>query len=361
MLHSYSAVRRQSPIEPNAPEPQILDHLTQQAKILPQIARGVCYRLASDVLWAFYQSVTQQLEAEGSKGSGGHQLAELHALSCCLKAVCTADALEGIDVLRKSCGGHGYMASANFDSIHGLAAAAFTYEGEHTVLLLQTARFLMRQYTDSLKRKVLPTSVSYLRNASPLSWDDNLLENVARALEISAAGQLREAWQWQQDQRLRIGHTEQQANNLAGRRLTAAATLHGHVYLARNAIKQLPQLRNSVNRELYELVEQLVELFVLDTFLRQLGAILKFNSIGGRQLQQLEHRYEQLLGELRPNAVALVDGFDLHDRVLGSTLGCWDGRVYERLMEEARRNPLNQEAVNPSYQTHLKPLLQCKL
>lgn len=354
MPYSYSAVRRQSPIEPDAKEPQILDHLTQQAKILPHIARGICYRLAADVLWDFYQRVMQQVETKDGAGP----LAELHAVSCCLKAVCTQDALEGIDVLRKSCGGHGYMASGNFDSIHGLAAAAFTYEGEHTVLLLQTARFLMRQFTAAIKRKVLPASVSYLRNASPLSWGGNLLENAARALEISASGQLHDAWQWQQEQRQTHNRTEQQANNFAGRRLVAAATLHGHAYLVRNALDQLAQLKRITNQGLFELLQQLVELFVLDTFQRQLGAILKWNSVSGKQLEQVEQRYEQLLGALRLNAVALVDGFDFHDRVLNSTLGCWDGRVYERLFEEARRNPLNQEAVNHSYHTHLKALLQ---
>ncbi|KAH8384986.1 hypothetical protein KR093_004302, partial [Drosophila rubida] len=361
----YSAVRRQSPIEPHEAEPQILDHLTQQVKVLPQVARGVCYRLAADVLWAFYQRVMTQLASKQTEAAAGRELAELHALSCCLKSVCTLDAAEGIDVLRKACGGHGYLASANFDSIQGLANAAVTYEGEYTVLLLQTARFLQRQYVDGLKRKVLPASVAYLRDASRLSWsNNNLLENVARALEISATEQVRDAWQWQQTQRKHGQYTQEQLTNLAGRRLTAAASLHGHVYLVRNCIKQLKQLQNSSNNlkpELLEILQQLIELFVLDTLLRQLGAVLKWNSISGRQLQQVEQRYEQLLQQLRPNAVALVDGFDFHDRVLGSTLGCHDGRVYERLMEHARGNPLNQQVVNRSYHTHLRPLMQGKL
>ncbi|EDW00371.1 probable peroxisomal acyl-coenzyme A oxidase 1 [Drosophila grimshawi] len=359
----YAAVRRQSPIEPNAPEPQILNHLTQQAKILPEIARGVCYRLAANDLWSFYQRTMQQIteKGKGTPGGGEGQLAELHALSCCLKSVCTQDAVDGIDVLRKSCGGHGYMASANFDSIHGLACAAFTYEGEHTVLLLQTARFLMRQYANANAKKELPASICYLRNAAQLSWGSDLLENVARALEISATEQVREAWQWQLEQRTRGGHTEEQATNLAGRRLIAAATLHGHVQLVRNSMRQMLELKRCVNPQLGEVLQQLVELFVLDTCLRQLGAVLKWNSIGAEQLQQLEQRYEQLLAALRSNAVAIVDGFDFDDRVLGSTLGCHDGRVYERLMEEARRNPLNQEPVNATYQTHLKPLLKGKL
>ncbi|KAM8720799.1 hypothetical protein ACLKA7_006788 [Drosophila subpalustris] len=356
----YSAVRRQSPIEPNLAEPQILDHVTQQEKVLPQVARGVCYRLAADVLWTFYQRVMDQLAHKDPEAAGGRELAELHALSCCLKSVCTLDAAEGIDVLRKSCGGHGYLSSANFDSIQGLASAAVTYEGEYTVLLLQTSRFLLRSYVDGLKRKLLPASVCYLRNNAPLSWGSNLLENAARALEISTTEQVRAAWQFKEDQRKRGNHSEQQATNLAGRRLAAAASLHGHAYLARNSIRALQGL-GGLKPELAKPLQQLIELFVLDTFQRQLGAVLKWNSISKHQLQLVEQRFEQLLQELRPNAVAIVDGFDFHDRVLGSTLGCHDGRVYERLMEHARGNPLNQESVNRSYQTHLRPLLLGKL
>lgn len=358
-------MRRQSPIEPNGAEPQILDHVTQQAKILPQVARGVCYRLAADGLWTFYQRVMQQIAqasvVESKRGS--RELPELHALSCCLKSVCTHDAAQGIDVLRKACGGHGYLASSNFDSIQGLANAAVTYEGEYTVLLLQTARFLLRQYVDGQKRRVLPSSVRYLRNTAALRWGPNLLENVARALEISTTAEVRQAWQQKEKKTRRDGHSEQQASNLVGRRLTAAASLHGHTFLVRNAIDQLAQLQRTgaINAKLGALLQQLVELFALDTFLRELGALLKWNNISARQMEQVEQRYEQLLQQLRPNAVALVDGFDFHDRVLGSTLGSYDGRIYERLMEHARSNPLNQEPVNPSYRQHLQPLLRGKL
>jgi len=130
-------VRRQSRIDGDQPEVSVLDHITQQAKILPQIARGVSYRLVSDWLWRFYEQVLGQLEDEAA--GGRNSLPELHALSCCLKAVATDEASEGVDLLRKSCGGHGFLSSANFDSIYGLTAAAYTYEGEYTVLLLQTA------------------------------------------------------------------------------------------------------------------------------------------------------------------------------------------------------------------------------
>ena len=64
-------------------------------------------------------------------------LAELHQLACGLKALVSAEVTESIDLLRRSCGGHGYMACSNFPRLFGLASATMTYEGENTVLQLQ--------------------------------------------------------------------------------------------------------------------------------------------------------------------------------------------------------------------------------
>lgn len=65
-----------------------------------------------------------------------------------------------------------------------------------------------------------------------------------------------------------------------------------------------------------------------------------------------------VLANIRPNAVGLVDGFDFPDRVLGSALGVYDGNVYEKLYEEAKKSPLNQEPVNKSFHLYLKPYMQ---
>lgn len=65
---------------------------------------------------------------------------QLHALSCGLKALSSADATRGIDVCRLACGGHGYLASSNLPRIYTTTTAAITYEGENTVMWLQVAR-----------------------------------------------------------------------------------------------------------------------------------------------------------------------------------------------------------------------------
>jgi Acyl-CoA oxidase. len=80
-----------------------------------------------------------------------------------------------------------------------------------------------------------------------------------------------------------------------------------------------------------------------------------------QDISALQNWMENLLEALRPNAVGIVDSFDFHDRVLSSTLGSWDGRVYERLFEEASKSPLNKESVNESFHKYLKPFLKSNL
>ncbi len=54
----------------------------------------------------------------------------------------------------------------------------------------------------------------------------------------------------------------------------------------------------------------------------------------------------QLLGKIRPNAVALVDAFDYHDIQLGGgVLGRYDGQVYDNMYRWAKSSPLNKTEV----------------
>jgi len=68
----------------------------------------------------------------------------------------------------------------------------------------------------------------------------------------------------------------------------------------------------------------------------------------------------ELLTRLRPNAVGLVDSFDLRDEVIGSVLGCYDGQVYERLLASAMLSPLNAKPVHDSFNSSLSNLIKAK-
>mmetsp|Transcript_10061 Transcript_10061/g.25631 ORF Transcript_10061/g.25631 Transcript_10061/m.25631 type:complete len:142 (+) Transcript_10061:183-608(+) len=75
-----------------------------------------------------------------------------------------------------------------------------------------------------------------------------------------------------------------------------------------------------------------------------------------RAAAELRPTMLELERRLRPDAVALVDAFDYDDRILNSTLGRKDGKVYEALYEAAQRGI--QEFSDPfkGYE-HLEPFL----
>ena len=76
----------------------------------------------------------------------------------------------------------------------------------------------------------------------------------------------------------------------------------------------------------------------------------------------LHSKYIDLLAAIRPQALNLVDSFDIRDEILNSALGCWDGNVYQRIFDEAAKSPLNNTAVHQeSFQKYLKPLMKSNI
>jgi acyl-CoA oxidase len=67
--------------------------------------------------------------------------------------------------------------------------------------------------------------------------------------------------------------------------------------------------------------------------------------LNSQQVSLLETSVLDLLKELRPNAVALVDAFDFPDEILDSALGRYDGNVYEALLDYSKRSKLNEKDV----------------
>ncbi|CAH0562110.1 unnamed protein product [Brassicogethes aeneus] len=350
----YSAVRHQSEMKPNCPEPQIIDYVTQQYKLFPYIAMSFAFQYSASWLWDIYNNVTGELESGQLEN-----LPELHALACCLKAVGTADCAAGVETLRLACGGHGYMTASNLPSTYGLATAMCTYEGENTVLLLQTARYLIKIWQNKKNIQKLPT-VRYLDNAlfnnrsyeKSVSWILSALQQVAAA-KIDLANK-------HINDRVRQGKAYEDAWNETSIELVAAADAHCRTFLL-DIFNLTVNNFQLISPELKAVLTDLLELYAVHTAIRMTGDLLRFTNTIGKDVEALQLWLEELLAKIRPNAIGIVDSFDIRDEVLGSALGAYDGNVYERLFAEAQKSPLNQEPVNKSFGLYLKPFLKNNL
>ncbi|CAH1400305.1 unnamed protein product [Nezara viridula] len=287
------------------PEPIILEYKTQQYKIFPHISSSLAMVFAAKWIWDMYNNVSSELEQGDLE-----RLPELHALSCCLKAICTADSARAIDECRRACGGHGFMTCSSLPTNYGMVTAAETYEGENTVMLLQTARFLMKAWQKVIDHQPLAPTVKYLERHSErrLPWTNDLTSLVT-AYEQVAMGLTKDVTELV-NKDVASGHIQEDVWNRYSNRLVVAA---------------------------------------------------EHSNVRSTDVPSLMNWQEKLLEEIRPNAVSLVDSFDIDDEILSSPLGAWDGNVYERLFEEAKRSPLNAKPVNDSFHKYLKPFLNSNL
>jgi len=87
----------------------------------------------------------------------------------------------------------------------------------------------------------------------------------------------------------------------------------------------------------------------------------QYSNLKPTDIPSIQSLLEESLKRIRPNAVGIVDSFDIRDDILASALGVYDGNVYERLLEDAKKSPLNQVPVNESFEKYLKPYLKSNL
>ena len=76
-------------------------------------------------------------------------------------------------------------------------------------------------------------------------------------------------------------------------------------------------------------------------------------------LQQIRRLVRQLLAQLRPDALALVDAFNIPDFVIDSPLGRQDGDVYRALFEQVKNAP-RATGVPSYYDQLIRPLTDSK-
>uniref|UniRef100_A0A668A2Q4 Acyl-coenzyme A oxidase n=1 Tax=Myripristis murdjan TaxID=586833 RepID=A0A668A2Q4_9TELE len=355
----YSTVRRQSEIRPGEPEPQILDYQTQQYKLFPLLAMAYAFTFVGQYMTKTYHRIT----ADINQGDFS-ELPELHALSAGLKAFTTWAASTGIEVCRMSCGGHGYSCSSALPEIYVTFTPTCTYEGENTVMMLQTARYLVKSYRQVQAGQQLSGSVSYLNDAQqqrvqpqpvsarPTVVNINDLTSLVEVYKLRAAKLVEMAAKSIQ-QELQRSKSQEDAWNSSAIDLVRASDAHCHYVVVKLFSAKLSEIGDTA---IHSVLSTLALLYALQGIAQNSGDFLQNNIVDVPQVLQVSVRIKELLSQLRPNAVALVDAFDYHDEMLKSVLGRYDGNVYENLFEWARRSPLNRTEVHESFHKYLKPL-----
>ncbi|XP_048345910.1 peroxisomal acyl-coenzyme A oxidase 1 isoform X2 [Sphaerodactylus townsendi] len=358
----YSAVRHQSELKPGEPEPQILDYQTQQYKLFPLLATAYAFHFVGAYMKDTYRRITADINDGDLR-----EMPELHALSAGLKAFSSWIANAGIEQCRMACGGHGYSRCSGLPDLYVNFTPSCTYEGENTVMMLQTARFLIKSYTQVSSGQLVSGMVSYLNDLPGQRIQPQQVAARPATLHINNPTSLVEAYKLRASRLVEFAAKNLQAElnrrskedawNRTSVDLVRASEAHCHYVVVKLFTAKVSEIGDPATRAV---VNNLCLLFALHGISKHSGDFLQGSILTEAQVTQVNQRVKELLALIRPDAVALVDSFDFHDSFLGSVLGRYDGNVYENMFEWSKKSPLNKTEVHESFHKHLKPM-QAKL
>ncbi|CAL1532088.1 unnamed protein product [Lymnaea stagnalis] len=355
----YSAVRRQSSLKLSGDELQILDYQAQQYKIFPAVAAMYSIFFTSQRMTKAYNDSLPEL-----LNGNNALLAEFHSQSSAMKALCGEISAEHVEIMRRALGGHGFMKLSGLTDLHHASLVLITIEGENTVLYQQTARYILKQLAAAVSGEHVRGTSAYLGQ----SFDDirqieseadcrdldlllNLYKKMAQRI-VSQTGQHLQA-------DLEAGLPKDEAWNKNMVSLVRAAKVSGkHAITSFSNVEALRNLKGTASPELVTVLSKLCCLFSLYVIETNSGHFLETEAISSVQLEIIRRAEMQLLQEIRPEAVALVDAVDVPDECLKSALGCYDGNVYERMYAAALNEPMNKSEVHPSYYKYIRGLLR---
>jgi len=281
-------------------------------------------------------------------------LPELHATAAELKAFCTNLAGDGLEEVKRCCGGHGVLMSGGIAKFTGeYNTIAPVAEGDKIVLALQGARYLVRAVQGLRKGQSPPAAAKYL--------EEKELPDLSRPRDLSV---LVHAFGWRaRDAAFRVtdrleatlkkGLDFDEAWNSCAVQLVKAAENHAFYLLLKAFIDGLKYVKDAPTEQV---LATLANNFAL-VQVRE-NAADWIPHVSSEQLVNINQAIAEILKEIRPNAVALVDAFGFSDNSLQSALGRYDGNVYEALYDYAKKSPLNEPAyIEEFHREHLSKVL----
>lgn len=361
----YCAVRHQFQ-DRDAPahetgESAVLNYTMVQIRLLPLLAATFALHFTGKAMMNLYQEnqklMGQKGSAAGTRGPGPEEtqsssdvLADLHATSCGLKALSSTIAAEGLEACRRACGGHGYSSFSGIGPWYSDYLPTITWEGDNYMLTQQVARYLLKS-ARSVVKKEAPTNettniLSYFRSRTSIGCAFDILGNDD---DLVAAF----AWRASYLTFEALKHRDEQKkawNDLLVDfyRLSKA---HSQYMVVKNFLSAIEDRdkQSALDWSSRDILRKLFRLYALHTLEQESS---EFYVSGACTRDQIilarTDSVMKLLEEIRPHAVKLVDAWSFDDWVLDSSLGRYDGKVYEDMFYRASElNPLNQVTVDP--------------
>lgn len=345
-------------------ETAVLNYKMVQQRLLPLLAATYALHFTGRGMMAMYNANQEAMNknlaagAKDARGAGPEELnpgaellADLHATSCGLKALGSTIAVEGLEVTRRACGGHGFSSYSGIGPWYADYLPTATWEGDNYMLTQQVARYLLktaRQVIDGVAPKNETAEIlQFYISRKDTGVANDVLNNdadIVRAFAWRTAFLTLEA--------LKLRDKEKKSWNSLLVAFWRLSTAHSQYLVVRNfydaVFKDPARLAGNVGDVTADVLQDLFRLFALNTIENHAAEFVTSGAITNNQLTLARVKgVSNLLDRIRPHAVKLVDAWSFSDFLLASSLGRYDGKVYQDLFERARNNPVNELIFDP--------------
>ncbi|KAG6363911.1 hypothetical protein INS49_009014 [Diaporthe citri] len=357
----YCAVRRQfqdlDAKGSDVSENQVLNYSMVQFRLLPLLAATFALHFTGRNMISLYEENQKRLAAGNPPPSndskrrpgpeeltpGADLLADLHSTSCALKAFSSTVAAEGLEVCRRACGGHGYSSFSGIGSYYADYLPTVTWEGDNYMLTQQVARYLLKSARAVLSGKAADNDTTRFLKVFLKRQD------IGAAFDVLGSDQeLVDAFAWRVAyltfDALKKRDEEKQPWNSLLVDFYRLSTAHAQYMVVKSFKDALhgSNMGGAVGEQTRGVLHTLFKLFALHTLEKESSEFFSSAATTIKQISLARKQVMKLLEEVRPHAVRLVDSWKFPDWQLDSSLGRFDGRVYEDMYHRASTlNPLN--------------------
>lgn len=355
----YCSIRRQFADRDvksrDAPEMKVLDYPTVQIRILPLLATTFALHYTGEYFYKLYHESRSTIE----RGDFG-PLAELHSASSGLKSLCTTLAADGIETCRRAMGGHGFGGGSGLIGLNSDYLSKPTVEGDNWMITQQVAAYLIKKMQHCVENPDTPSKdptdelfIHYLQNKDhriPESYTNSASGSIDDSSIVSI-------FQWRA---AALSYTAYEQRIVQGRgwnrmmiQLHALSRAYSEQILVTNFHNALlSSAEHALSGPTPEVLRLCFRLFALHSMEQAATSFVLTTSVPHTCFSLLPDSVLDLMAQIRPHAVKLVDAWSIPDYLLDSALGRYDGKVYEELFDMAhRRNPLNKVTFNPDYRS----------
>ncbi|MET0945031.1 MAG: acyl-CoA dehydrogenase [Flavobacterium sp.] len=313
----YSDQRRQFGPEGGSEVP-ILNYRMHQRRLLPPLAKTYAVHFALQYLTKRFLNKTED------------EMQEIEALAAGMKSYSTWSTRDILQECREACGGKGYLSENRIDDLKNDTEIYTTFEGDNTVLMQLVAKNRLSEFRKAFGEMGSLGIINYVyENAkvaitekNPIATrrtdDEHLLDDQFHLQAFIHREKTILASAAQRIKKLVDGGLEPyDAFNVVQHQMIDVA----QAYLERVVLEQFQAAIKTVQDEKSkEILTKLNQLYALSQLEKNKGWYLEDGYMEAVKTKAIRKMVNQLCWDIRPDAVALVNAFDIPESCLAAPI-----------------------------------------